>query len=333
MDGSQPNYPADRHPSESYDDILNRDTRPVPAFMRQGPAPDLGGGGIPVSRYFSPEYFQKEVDHIWPRVWQMACREEEIHDIGDYHIYEIVGKSLIVVRTAPDEIKAFYNSCLHRGRKLVTLNGCKNEFRCPYHGFTWNSDGSFKENPIAWDFPQWEGQDMSLPQAKVDTWGGFVFINMDLEAAPLSAFIGPLAEDFAGYDYAGRYKAVHVSKVVRCNWKVLAEAFMESHHSITTHPQILPFLADANSQYDLLSDYVSRQFSASGVPSPWVARETAPAAGALMKARARCPKASAPGRSPPSRRASRSPPRMASTIRSVRTRRWATPCFITSGRI
>jgi len=98
----------------------------------------------------------------------MACREEEIPNVGDYNIYEIVGKSFIVVRTAPDEIKAFYNSCLHRGRKLVTLNGCKNEFRCPYHGIAWNNDGTFKDNPIGWDFPQWEGRDMSLPQARVD---------------------------------------------------------------------------------------------------------------------------------------------------------------------
>ena len=62
-----------------------------------------------------------------------------------------------------------------------------------------------------------------------------------------------------------------MAKVVRANWKAVAEAFMESHHSITTHPQILPFLADANSQYDLLNDYVSRHFSASGVPSPFIA--------------------------------------------------------------
>lgn len=271
MDGSTPQYRPDRHPSESYDDILNRDTRDAPAFLRQGPSPDIGLGPVAVSRYFSPEFFHEEVEHVWSRVWQMACREEEIPNVGDYHIYEIVGKSLIVTRTAPGEIKAFYNTCLHRGRKLVTLNGCRDEFRCPYHGMSWNTDGTFKENPIAWDFPQWQGRDMSLPQAKVDTWGGFVFVNLDLAAAPLMEFIAPLAEHFADYDFAGRYKAVHVAKVVRCNWKVLSEAFMESHHSVTTHPQILPYLADANSQYDLLNDYVSRQFSASGVPSPFVA--------------------------------------------------------------
>ncbi|HSM95798.1 MAG TPA: aromatic ring-hydroxylating dioxygenase subunit alpha, partial [Rhizomicrobium sp.] len=226
---------------------------------------------VPASRYYDHGYFQKEVDRVWSRVWQMACREEEIAKVGDYQIYEIVGKSLIVTRTAPGTIKAFYNSCLHRGRKLVTLPGNKSEFRCPYHGFAWHCDGKFKDNPIAWDFPQWKDRDMSLPEAKVASWGGFVFVNFDLDAAPLENVIGPLASDFARYDFENRYKAVHVAKVVRANWKAVAEAFMESHHSITTHPQILPFLADANSQYDLLNDYVSRHFSASGVPSPFVA--------------------------------------------------------------
>jgi phenylpropionate dioxygenase-like ring-hydroxylating dioxygenase large terminal subunit len=270
MDGSQAPARADRHPSESYEDILNRDTRPVPEHLRQGPTPDIGIDPVPASRYYSREYFQKEVDHVWSKVWQWACREEEIPKVGDYVIYEVVGKSFIVTRTAPDQIRAFYNTCLHRGRKLVTLNGCKEEFRCPYHGIAWNTDGSFKDNPIGWDFPQWEGRDMSLPQARVDTWGGFVFINMDPYAPPLMSQIGVLAAHFERYDYPGRYKAIHVAKPVRCNWKALAEAFMESHHSVTTHPQILPFLADANSQYDVFDDFVSRQFSASGVPSPFV---------------------------------------------------------------
>lgn len=271
MDGSTPEHRPDRHPSESYDDILNRDTRPVPAFLRQGPTADLGGDPVPATNYFCPDYFAKEVERLWPKVWQMACREEEIPGVGDYQIYEIVGKSFIVARVAPGVIKAFYNSCLHRGRKLVTMDGCKTEFRCPFHGFTWNGDGSFKENPIAWDFPQWRDRDMRLPEAKVETWGGFVFINMDPNAAPLAAVLGPMVDHFAGYDYANRYKALHVVKAVRCNWKAVAEAFMESHHSIATHPQILPFLADANSQYDVLTDFVSRQFSAQGVPSPFVA--------------------------------------------------------------
>jgi phenylpropionate dioxygenase-like ring-hydroxylating dioxygenase large terminal subunit len=260
----------DRHPGDSYGDILNRDTRPAPAHLHEGRLPDIGVEPVAASRYYDPEFFRKEARHLWSRVWQMACREDDVAEVGDYQIYEILGKSLIVVRQADGTIRAFYNSCLHRARKLVTLPGSKSEFRCPYHGFTWNCDGSFKENPIGWDFPQWEGQDMSLPEAKVAAWGGFVFINFDLQAPPLMEVIAPLAEHFEAYDWPSRFRAVWVQKPVRCNWKALSEAFMESHHSVTTHPQILGSLNDANSQYDLPNDYVSRHFSASAVHSPFI---------------------------------------------------------------
>jgi nitrite reductase/ring-hydroxylating ferredoxin subunit len=271
MDGSSSDgFRGDRHPSESYGDILERDSKAVPEHLRQRPRWDEGTDAIPIARYYDPEYFAKEVKHLWPKIWQWACREEDIPNPGDYRIYDIVGKSLIVTRTPSGEIKAFYNSCLHRGRKLATLNGCKNEFRCPYHGMTWNVDGGFRDNPIGWDFPQWDGRDMSLPQVRVAAWGGFVFVNFDPDAKPLMDYIGPIAEHFERYDWKNRHIAVHIHKIVKANWKVVTEAFMESHHSITTHPQILPSLADANSQYDLLSDHVSRQFSAGGVPSPFL---------------------------------------------------------------
>ena len=152
-------FAAARHPSEQYEDILERDTRPVPAHLREQEVRDLGTESVPAARYYDPGFFQKEVDHVWSRIWQMACREEDIPNPGDYVIYDIVGKSLIVTRTPQNEIRAYHNSCLHRGRKLVTARGCKSEFRCPYHGIAWNMDGRFKDNPIAWDFPQWEGRD------------------------------------------------------------------------------------------------------------------------------------------------------------------------------
>jgi phenylpropionate dioxygenase-like ring-hydroxylating dioxygenase large terminal subunit len=261
-------FRADRHPADSYETILERDTRPVPEHLRQGPIPDIGTDPIPVSRYVDPEFARLEEKYLWPRVWQMVCREEEIPTPGDTLIYEIVGKSLLIARQKDGSIRAFHNSCLHRGRKLATHGGCKSEFRCPYHGMSWNPDGSFKDNPIAWDFPQWQGKDVSLPRALVGTWAGFVFINMDLDAPPLEQVLGPLREHFERYRLQDNYIAFHVQKLVRCNWKATAEAFMESHHSFATHPQLLPYLADVNSQYDALSDHVTRHFTAQMVTSP-----------------------------------------------------------------
>ena len=269
--GNVTEFRPDRHPSESYEDILERDTRKIPDHLRQGPTPNLGEEGIPVTNYFDPTFFAKEVRYVWLKVWQWACREEDIPNAGDVFVYENVGKSIVVARQKDGSVKAFYNSCLHRGRKLVDECGHKATFRCKYHGLAWGSDGKFKHNPIKWDFPQFEGKDMSLPEVKVETWGGFVFINFDPAAKPLMHYMQALADHFDRYDFANRYKAAHVSKVVPCNWKVMAEAFMESHHTIVTHPQLAPFLGDVNSQYDALSDYVTRQFTATGVFSPTLA--------------------------------------------------------------
>ena len=261
-------FRADRHPSESYEDILIRDTRTIPDHLRQGPTRDLGDEGVPVTNYFAADFFAKEVRHVWLKVWQWACRDEDIPNPGDVFVYENVGKSVIVARQKDGSVKAFYNSCLHRGRKLVDAPGNKHDLRCKYHGLAWTCDGRFKHNPIAWDFPQFDRQDMSLPEIKVDSWGGFIFINFDAAAAPLMDTLNVLAEHFDRYDFANRYKAAHVSKIVPCNWKVMAEAFMESHHTVATHPQLAPFLGDVNSQYDILSDHVTRQFTATGVISP-----------------------------------------------------------------
>ncbi len=262
-----------RHPTLTYEQILERDSRPVPPHLREGRVPDIGTAPVAVSRYVDPAFARLEEQHLWTRIWQMVCREEEIPAAGDMVIYHVAGRSLLIVRQQDGTVRAFHNSCLHRGRMLATAAGHKREIRCPFHGMAWHIDGSFKHNPIEWDFPQWRCESMSLPQAKVDTWGGFVFINMNANAAPLDAVLGPIKEHFDRYQLDQTYIALHVQKKVRCNWKVATEAFMESHHAVATHPQLLGYLSDVNSQYDALSDHVTRQFSAGMVPSPFIERE------------------------------------------------------------
>lgn len=257
-----------RHPAASYEHILERDTRPIPDHLREKRVPELGLDPVEASRYTSPEFARLEEQYLWPFVWQMACREEEIPQPGDTLVYEIVDRSFLIVRQHDGSIRAFYNSCLHRGRKLLTRGACKSEFRCPFHGMAWRNDGSFKDNPIGWDFPHWAKDGPSLPQARVDCWGGFVFINLDMNAEPLATTLAPVMEDFERYGLADFYISMHIEKIVACNWKAVAEAFMESHHTATTHPQLTSYLADVNSQYDAPSDHVSRQLSAGMVQSP-----------------------------------------------------------------
>jgi phenylpropionate dioxygenase-like ring-hydroxylating dioxygenase large terminal subunit len=253
----------------TYQQLLDTDTHPVPDVLRRRNPIEGPSSEIPIERYISRRFFELEVEKLWKRVWQMACREEDIPDVGDNLVYDIAGMSFIVVRTGPDEFKAFYNACLHRGRLLRETGSLRAaEFRCPFHGFAWNIDGALKHVPCQWDFPQIKPSQWRLPEAKVGRWGGFVFINSDLNAEPLAEFLGgELTNQFRRWPLERRYKQAHVAKILRCNWKVAQEAFMEAFHVVATHPQLLAGIGDANSQYDVWGNF-SRAITANGTPSP-----------------------------------------------------------------
>lgn len=252
----------------TYQDYLARDSRPVPDVLRSESRVDLGTEPIRAERYTSQAFFDLEVERLWPRIWQMACREEEIPAPGDTCVYDVVGRSFLVTRTADGSIHAYYNSCLHRGRKLLTADAHVESFRCPFHGFTWNLDGSVRSIPCRWDFEHVPGPSWQLPEARVGTWGGFVFLNMDPHAPPLEEYLAPLPAHFERWRLEDCWKAAHVAKVIHCNWKVAQEAFMESYHVVATHPQILDVIADANAQYDVYGDHVNRNLTAFAAPSP-----------------------------------------------------------------
>lgn len=260
-----------RAQTKSYQELLDLDTRhEVPGILREDNPGDMPLKPIPASRYTSPEFFAREVEKVFLKTWQWACREEEIPNPGDTHVFDLVNKSLLLTRQADGGIRAMQNVCLHRGRKLMLHNGHRAAFKCPYHGFTWNTDGSFKECPLPWDFPQLELDSFALPQVRVETWAGFVFVNFDPDARPLLELLDPIPRHFERWNMSDCYKAAHVAKVMPANWKATVEAFLEASHVATTHPQVSSYIADSNTQYDLLSDHVDRMMSATGLPSPQV---------------------------------------------------------------
>ena len=151
-------------PRPSVQEVLAGDVVPAPATMLgESPAQDLGDGDLSIERYWSKAWHDQEVEKVWRRTWQLACRLEEIPNVGDHILYEIVHDSLIVVRTAPDTVRAYVNACLHRGTQLRTEGGCVNKFRCPFHGFTWSLEGRLTDIPSAWDFPHIDRADFNLP--------------------------------------------------------------------------------------------------------------------------------------------------------------------------
>jgi phenylpropionate dioxygenase-like ring-hydroxylating dioxygenase large terminal subunit len=256
-----------RSPGITYQELLDTDSHEVPKVLRLESPRYLGSEDISIERYISREWHEREVENLWMKVWQFACREEHIPHVGSYIVYDIADRSFIVMRTAPDEIKAYYNACLHRGRQLKDYSGRCDEIRCPFHGFAWSLDGALLDVPARWDFDHVKDENFSLPEVKVGTWAGFVFINPDPNCAPLSEHIGDLATHFERWDLENRYVQGHVSKVIHANWKITQEAFSESYHVNATHPQAMPYLGDTNSQVDIWDNF-SRIITPGGIASP-----------------------------------------------------------------
>ena len=256
----------------SFQELIRNDVvPPAPPLTWENPL-DVPLTSVPVSRYTSQAFYDLEMQELWPKVWQMACREEEIPEIGDYYLYEIGLNSIIVVRTHQG-IRAHHNVCRHRGRKLCDFEtGHAASFICPFHGFSWNIDGSLRTVTSDWDFPHIDQNDFDLTPVQTGCWGGWVFVNMDMNAAPLSDFIGDLPQHFEYWAPENRYVEAHVGKVMKANWKLCQEAFMEAFHVITTHPQILTGIGDENSQYDAWGNF-SRAITPNGTPSPHIRRQ------------------------------------------------------------
>ena len=258
----------------STQDIIAKDSVAAPSWVRSESYQFLGDADIPTERYYEEDFARQEYQNLWTRTWQFTCREEHIPEVGDYYVYDIGRKSFIITRVAENEVRAYYNACLHRGTKLRAsgTDGCASEFKCSFHGWTWNLDGSLQKAQCGWDFPHVKAEEFSLPQAKVQVLAGFVFINMDLDAPALEEYLGDeFMSHLNAWKLEDRYVHCHVSKIIPANWKLTMEAFMEAYHVIETHPQVAVSNADANSQYDFYGEHVDRFISPLGVISPHLA--------------------------------------------------------------
>ncbi|WP_106400928.1 aromatic ring-hydroxylating oxygenase subunit alpha [Actinocorallia populi] len=204
---------------------------------------------IGVEAYISEEYARAERDRLWRKVWQQVGRVEEIPEVGDFLTYEILDDSLIIVRTAPEEIRAYYNVCSHRGRRLVDTppgardgRGSGRQFVCGFHGWRYNLEGQCTHVPERED---WQGrlsdEKIRLGEVKTATWGGWIWINMDPECEPLLDYLGPAAVLLAPFQLERFRYRWRRWLVFDCNWKVALEAFNETYHVPYTHPEFIPF--------------------------------------------------------------------------------------------
>jgi phenylpropionate dioxygenase-like ring-hydroxylating dioxygenase large terminal subunit len=212
----------------------NRAIRGVPFAVE---VPDR----LPKERYFDAGFFGLEAEQLWPRVWQMACRLEEIPRPRDFAEYRILDQSVVVVRTDDMGVVAFQNACRHRGFRLAEGHGtCERGFVCPFHGWSYGPDGtnlgvtrrsSFAAHNL-------EAADLDLTPVRCEVWGGCAWVNLDPGAPPLRDCIEPSASALDAWKVASLRAEWWYACRLPANWKLAQEAFVEQYHVLSSHPQL-----------------------------------------------------------------------------------------------
>lgn len=197
--------------------------------------PGKPGTFLDKSVYHSPEFARLENERLWPRTWQMVCREQDLEGAGSFVTYDILDETVVVLRSSDSEIKAFYNVCQHRGRRLLEGCGKTQRIFCKYHGWRWKLDGTIDRIPWREDFADVKDEDVALEPIKVGLWQGWVFISLDPDIQPLEDYLRPISTALAPFKQEGMRYRWRRSVMLEANWKVALEAFMEAYHAQCTH--------------------------------------------------------------------------------------------------
>src|SRR5579883_2137439 len=222
----------------------------IAPILRKTAEPALDCALIPSQRYLAPEFMRLEWERMWRRVWLYAGPLSDLAQIGDYFTFEIGPESVLVVRSAPDQIRAMYNVCQHRGRRIRPAGcGLARAFTCPYHRWRYDLEGRLVSAPDAeCDFPQGNpiASGMRLPQVRCETFQGLVFINFDDNAEPLGDYLTRDVMDHLGTYRWGAEFSINLDWTVAwpCNWKIGVDSFNELYHLQGIHPELMDMSDD-----------------------------------------------------------------------------------------
>ena len=201
--------------------------------------------GEPVSLvpYKSPEFFQIERERIFRRAWLNVGRVEDVPGAGDYIVreVEVLRASILIARGKDEAVRAFYNVCPHRGNKLVNVpSGSTEAFVCGYHSWTFNTRGALRGVPDKEMFRNLDSAKCGLRAIALEVWQGFIFVCFDdPPQLSLRQFLGPLGDYLEGLENINQGAIFTVESHLKCNWKIISDAFLEAYHIQALHRSTL----------------------------------------------------------------------------------------------
>ncbi len=195
--------------------------------------------GLPPQAYLSEEFYELELEHLFRRDWICVGREEEAENPGDYFTIELAGEPLVVVRGTDNRLRALSNVCRHRYMQVVMGQGNAARLSCPYHGWTYRLDGRLMGATSMSESRILDKENCRLPEFRLETWLGFIFVNLDPEAEPLAPRLQELGNRLAPYHIDRMRISSMYDEIWEGNWKLTMENNAEAHHHRTLHPDTL----------------------------------------------------------------------------------------------
>lgn len=200
--------------------------------------PELGTGPVPAEPYMSEEFFAKERDAIFKKMWLLAGRTEKVPNKGDFFVkqIEILNASVIIVRGKDKKIRAFYNVCRHRGTNVAQGQGNCKFFTCKFHGWVYDTEGNNRHVADESQFHDLDKAKLNLHEVHCEIWNDFVFINFDEKPREtLSEQLGELGETLNDFPFAQMQVRGNWGATLEANWKLFLDAFQEGYHVATVH--------------------------------------------------------------------------------------------------
>ncbi|MGE0666226.1 MAG: SRPBCC family protein [Sphingomonadales bacterium] len=240
-------------------------------------------GALGRDRYTSPAFFESEWENVFTKTWQVAGRDVDIPEPGDYFTYELGPESFLIVRQEDGSIRAFYNVCQHRGNRLVhAMEGSQPSFTCDYHSWRWGIDGSLIAVQDEDDFTQGSpcGR-LTLEEVRCEVFKTFIFINMDGGCIDLKTYLGPVWRQWQVYPIERMRRVAGLTVKLPSNWKALLDNFSEVYHFATVHAPFLDYMEDDYRDIgcEIFDEGHSHLLVKSGIPSRRHLSSGAPAIG------------------------------------------------------
>ena len=214
-------------------DILN------PIHYQEVRQPLLQASTLPSWCYTNQVFYQREVDKIFNHGWHFVGREDELPNPGDFLTYDGIGGPAIIIRNETEQINAFFNTCRHRGMRLLEGSGSIKHIVCPYHSWVYSCEGALVRTPGMKGVHDFEKESYGLLPLKLDNWGGFLFIRYSDDGPELKDWLGDMPDFFCNYSPQLLRCVRRKSFDVECNWKLLIENALETYHTGTVHQSTL----------------------------------------------------------------------------------------------